>query len=162
MRKRFSDGATDGGRRRMLHAGTDLLLLLAAGGLMVPRQAWAAWNAQAFGARDLAAALAALGAQPQRADDAVQLIVPEVAADGAVVPVGVRSLLPRTESIAILIEHNPHPLAALFTLAPDTVAEVHTRVRMRETSRIHALVRADGRFHSSSREVGVTFSGCLG
>lgn len=152
----------DSERRRVLHAGVDLLLLLAAAGIAVPRQAWARWNAPAFGARDLTSAFAALGAEARRADEGVQLVVPDVAADGAVVPVAVLSSLARTESIAILIERNPHPLAAVFTLAPDSVAEVHTRVRMRESSTIHALVRADGNFFLSSRDVDVSFSGCLG
>lgn len=152
----------DGERRRILHAGVNFSLLLAAGGLVVPRAASAARNAQAFTARDLEAALAALGAQAPRRDEGVQLEAPEVAADGSVVPVGVLSTLMGTTSIAILIERNPHPLAAVFSLAPGTLAEVHTRVRMRETSMVHALVQSADGFHLRSREVGVSFSGCLG
>lgn len=154
----------DGQRRCLLRAGAGagVLAALAAAGVSVPASAWAAWDARAFGATDVAAAFAALGAEERVADGAVQLIVADVAEDGAVVPVGVASSLRRTESIAILVAGNPNPLAAVFTLAAGTVAEVHTRVRMRATSAIHALVRADGRFHVASREVTVTFSGCQG
>ena len=74
--------------------------------------------------------------------------------------VAVRSALPGADRIAILIDHNPNPLAAMFSLAPGTVAAVETRVKMAQHSALTVLVRVDGRFHMASRVVQVTVGGC--
>ena len=154
----------DAQRRRIVQggAGASVLGALATAGMLLPSVSLAARNADAFGATELAAVFAALGAEVRQDSDDVQLIVADVAEDGAVVPVGVISTLTQTEAIAILVAGNPNPLAAVFTLPAGTAAEVHTRVRMRDSSAIHALVRADGRFFVISREVRVSFSGCQG
>lgn len=151
-------------RRRFVRAavGSSVLGGLIAAGVVLPEALGATRNSAAFDATGVDAVFAALGAQLRQPGDGVQLIVAEVAEDGAVVPVGVVSTLAHTDRIAIVIEGNPNPLAAVFTLPVGTAAEVHTRVRMRESSAVHALVRADGRFHFVSREVKVGFSGCQG
>ena len=75
---------------------------------------------------------------------------------------GVTSNLPKTESIAILIEKNPNILAAVFDLPAGTEATVSTRVKMAQSSNIHALVKADGRYYVATKEVKVTLGGCGG
>ena len=105
----------------------------------------------------------ALGAgDPTPSKDIVFFQTPEIAENGAVVPIGITSNLPKTESIAILIEKNPNILAAVFDLPAGTEATVSTRVKMAQSSNIHALVKADGRYYVATKEVKVTLGGCGG
>jgi sulfur-oxidizing protein SoxY len=78
------------------------------------------------------------------------------------VPIGVTSTIPKTESIAILIEKNPNTLAAVFDIPAGTDPSISTRVKMAQTSNIYALVKADGKFYVASKEVKVTLGGCGG
>jgi sulfur-oxidizing protein SoxY len=87
---------------------------------------------------------------------------PDIAENGAVVPVGVTSTIPKTESIAILIEKNPNMVAAIFDIPPGTDPSLSTRVKMAQTSNIYALVKADGKFYVATKEVKVTLGGCGG
>ena len=102
------------------------------------------------------------GVEAKQSKDIVFLQTPEIAENGAVVPVGVISNIPKTESIAILIEKNPNPLAAVFDIPPGTEPAISTRVKMAQTSNIYALVRADGRYFLATKEVKVTLGGCGG
>ncbi len=151
-------------RRDTLKAGGSLgmLGLLAAVGLIKPETAQAAWNKAAFDAKDMDAAFAAVGAgKPAESADVV-ITAPDIAENGAVVPVGVVSKLPKTEYIAIMIEKNPAMLAASFTLPEGTAADVQTRVKMGQTSNVFAVVKADGKFYMTKKEVKVTLGGCGG
>ena len=87
---------------------------------------------------------------------------PDIAENGAVVPVTVQSGLPKTESIAILIEKNPNMLAANFDLPSGTDPLVGTRVKMGQTSNVYALVKADGKYYTAVKEIKVTLGGCGG
>ena len=78
------------------------------------------------------------------------------------VPIGVTSNVPKTESIAILIEKNPNMLAAVFDIPPGTDSSLSTRVKMAQTSNIFALVKADGKYYVASKEIKVTLGGCGG
>ncbi|HEY5308969.1 MAG TPA: thiosulfate oxidation carrier protein SoxY, partial [Casimicrobiaceae bacterium] len=82
--------------------------------------------------------------------------------NGAVVPVGIASSIPKTESIAILVEKNPNMLAAVFDIPPGTDPAISTRVKMGQSSNIVALVKADGKYYIASKEVKVTLGGCGG
>jgi sulfur-oxidizing protein SoxY len=90
------------------------------------------------------------------------LTVPEIAENGAVVPVTVTSSLRNTEQIHILVEKNPNILAASFVIPFGTEGFVTTRVKMRETSKVIALVKSNGKFYRFSKEVKVTAGGCGG
>lgn len=149
-------------RRQTLKAGGGLgvLGLLAVTGLITPARARAAWLREAFEATTIEAALAALGAGRPADSAGITLTVPDVAENGAVVRVGVASGLPATEAIAILIDRNPNMLAALFTLPAGTLPEVTTQVKMAQTTGVHALVKAGGRFYATRKEVEVTLGGC--
>ncbi|ENO89464.1 thiosulfate oxidation carrier protein SoxY [Thauera linaloolentis] len=151
-------------RRDTLKAGGGLGVfgLLVAAGVIKPELAQAAWNAQAFEARSLEAAFGALGAGKPAASDGVLITSPDIAENGAVVPVGVVSNIPGTEYIAIMVEKNPYMLAASFIIPEGTVAELQTRVKMSQTSDVHALVKANGKFYTSRKEVKVTLGGCGG
>lgn len=145
-------------RRETLRAGGLLALLLAAG-LVRPGEALAQ---DAFAVKTLKDALQALGAGTPAGSDAILIKAPEIAENGAVVPVAIESKLPGTQAIALLIEKNPQPLAASFNIPGGTEANVSTRVKMGETSDVYALVKADGKFYLAKKEIKITLGGCGG
>ena len=153
-------------RREVLRSGggATLLALLAAAGWLEPGDARAEpWNSAAFATRNLADTMKALGGgEPSRSADIVFFQTPEIAENGAVVPVGITSNIANTESIAILIEHNPNMLAAVFDLPPGTEPTITTRVKMAQTSNIYGLVKADGKYYFAAKEIKVTIGGCGG
>lgn len=151
-------------RRTILKSasGAALLSMLAAAGIITPGMALADWNKAAFDAKSMADTLKALGAGSPAESSAVQVTGPDIAENGAVVPVAVKSTLPGTEFIAILIEKNPSMLAASFTLPEGTAADVSTRVKMGQTSNVFALVKAGGSFYMTTKEIKVTLGGCGG
>jgi sulfur-oxidizing protein SoxY len=116
--------------------------LLAAAGIITPGMALAEWNKAAFDAKSMADTLKALGAGTPADSKDVQVTGPDIAENGAVVPVGVSSTLPNVTMVAILIEKNPNALAASFTLPEGTEANVQTRVKMGQTSNVYALVKS--------------------
>ncbi len=151
-------------RRTVLKSGSGAALLgmLAAAGLITPGMALADWNKAAFDAKSMADTLKALGAGAPADSKDVQVTGPDIAENGAVVPVGVASSLPNVTMVAILIEKNPNALAATFTLPEGTEANVQTRVKMGQTSNIYALVKSDGKFFMATKEIKVTLGGCGG
>lgn len=152
-------------RRNVLRAGggASLFAILAAAGLLRPGSALAAdWNKKAFESKELQEAFDALGASGRADSDAIKMIAPEIAENGAVVPIGVESALPGTESIAILIAKNPTPLAANFHIPAGTEASVKTRVKMAQTSNVYALVKAQGKYYMAKKEIKITIGGCGG
>jgi sulfur-oxidizing protein SoxY len=151
-------------RRTVLKSGSGAALLatLAAAGIINPGMALADWNKAAFDAKSMADTLKAMGvASPAESKD-VQVTGPDIAENGAVVPVGVSSSLPNVTMVAILIEKNPNPLAASFTLPEGTEANVQTRVKMGQTSSVTALVKSNGKFFMATKEIKVTLGGCGG
>jgi sulfur-oxidizing protein SoxY len=149
------------GKRRSGRGGGALLLALVA---LAPRggAAGAEWNRAAFEARTVEAALEALGAgAPERSAEVV-VNAPDIAENGAAVPIAAESRLPRTEAIAILVEENPSVLAAWFQPSEGALPAVHTRVKMARTSNVTVLVKAGGRFYLASRKVEVVQGGCGG
>lgn len=156
----------DRGRRKVVKSGgvATLLGALGAAGWLKATDARAeVWNANAFDSHNLIDALQALGgANPSPSKDIVFFQTPEIAENGAVVPVGVTSNIPNTESIAILIEKNPNVLAAVFDLPAGTEPTVSTRVKMAQTSNIHAVVKAAGKYYVATKDVKVTLGGCGG
>ena len=136
--------------------------VLAAAGIITPGMALADWNKAAFDAKSMADTLKALGAGAPTESKDVQVTGPDIAENGAVVPVGVSSTLPNVTMVAILIEKNPNALAASFTLPEGTEANVQTRVKMGQTSNVYALVKSDGKFFMATKEIKVTLGGCGG
>lgn len=147
----------DHARRRSLQ----LIAGLVAAGILPPAQA-AEWNKAAFEMKNLQAALKALGAEAPASSDAILIKAPDIAENGAVVPVAVEARLPNTQSISLLIEKNPQPLAASFDIPAGTDPNVATRVKMGESSDVYAFVKADGKFFIAKKEIKVTLGGCGG
>ncbi|CAG0948140.1 sulfur-oxidizing protein SoxY [Burkholderiales bacterium] len=156
----------DARRRDVLKGGggATLLAVLTAAGWLKPGEALAqAWNKAAFEARTIDEAVKALGGGAQaQSKDIVFVSTPDIAENGAVVPIGVSSSIPKTESIAILVEKNPSPLAAVFSIPAGTGPTVTTRVKMGQSSNVYAVVKADGKVFVASKEIKVTLGGCGG
>src|ERR1700687_446952 len=136
-------------RRTLLKpgSGVTLLSLLGGAGMLASHAAQAkAWNRAAFDTHNLAETMKALGGgEPVQSKDIVFFQTPDIAENGAVVPVGIISNIPKTESIAVLIEKNPNMLAAVFDIPPGTDPSISARVKMGQSSNIYALVKADGK-----------------
>lgn len=137
-----------------------LLGVLAAVGLVQSGSAWAARSNRAFEAVTMDEALDALGVVIPESSVAIELTAPEIAENGAIVPITVISSLPRTSQIAILVEKNPSMLVANFLIPEGTEGNITTRIKMAQTSSVIVLVKADGRFYRASKEVKVTAGGC--
>lgn len=152
-------------RRQALKAGGGLGLYsaLVALGLVKPGDAWAeAWNKGAFETKSVADAIKALGASAPTMSTDVVITAPDIAENGAVVPVAASSKLPKTTQIAYLIEKNPSTVTAVFDLPAGTLPEVQTRVKMGQTSNVMVLVKADGKYYAAQKEIKVTVGGCGG
>lgn len=152
-------------RRKVLKSGggAGLLALLLAAGVLRPGDVLAqAWNEAAFAGKSIPDAMQALGAQGAASSDAILIKAPEIAENGAVVPIAIESRLPGTESIALLIEKNPSPLAASFGIPAGTDANVSTRVKMGTSSDVYAVVRAEGKYYMAKKEIKITLGGCGG
>jgi sulfur-oxidizing protein SoxY len=132
-------------------------------GLLQPVAALAAaWNKDAFGAKSAADALQSLGAAGAAPSGQLLIEAPQIAENGAVVPVEITSNIPGTTSIAVLIENNPFPLAAKFDFLEGAAPFVKLNVKMGETSDIRAVATAGGKHYAATREVKVTIGGCGG
>ncbi len=133
---------------------------LAAAGLAWTREAWAEWNKAGFESKALAEILKSLGATGAGESKDITITAPDIAENGAVVPVAVTSRIAGTESISIISEKNPFPLAATFDIASGAEPYVSTRIKMSETSNVRAIVKAGGRQYTAAREVKITIGGC--
>src|SRR4029453_3095099 len=129
-------------RREALRKGSGITLsaLLAAVGWPLPSLARAEdWNKRAFETQSMDETLKALGATPPASSSEVTFVAtPDIAENGAVVPIGIQSNVAKTESIAILIEKNPNMLAAVFDIPAETEPVISTRVKMAQTSNVYA------------------------
>ena len=154
-------------RRKVLQGsgGMAVMSLAMAAGLFKPGSAWAqqGWNKQAFEVKSLADAVKAMGgSSPAESKDIQFANTPDIAENGAVVPFTIVSKIPKTEQIALLVEKNPNILSASFTIPEGTEPWINTRVKMGQTSNVIALVKADGKYYYTSKEVKVTLGGCGG
>jgi sulfur-oxidizing protein SoxY len=132
-------------------------------GLLTPRIALAAWSKEAFEATDVDGALNGLfGSSDLTGSDNIKIKAPDIAENGAVVPVSVTTDISGASSISIIAEKNAQPLAASFDLGPGTEGYVSTRIKMGKTASVIAVVKADGKLHSTGKEVKVTIGGCGG
>ncbi|MCA3018173.1 MAG: thiosulfate oxidation carrier protein SoxY [Rhodocyclaceae bacterium] len=153
-------------RREVLKAsgGTTVMALMISAGLLKAGDAAAQeWNKNAFETKNLNDTVKALGGTAATESKDITFVnAPDIAENGAVVPVGVQSKIPKTEMIAILVEKNPNSLSASFMIPEGTEATVSTRVKMGQTSNVHAVVKADGKFYYATKEIKVTLGGCGG
>jgi len=152
-------------RRKFLRAlalGSTYVASFAAGWLRPVRLLAAEWNKAAFDAKVLADALKGIGATSVADSDQIQLKAPEIAENGAIVPVEITSRIPDTRTIYILADKNPQPLVAIFDLTGGMEPFISTRIKMGESSKVRILVKAGGKFYVATQDVKVTIGGCGG
>jgi len=121
----------------------------------------AGWVRRSFEPDSLETALQKLGVSGAEPSGAIQLLLPDVAEDGAAVQMSLTTSLPGRRAL-ILVRKNRIPLVAEFEFPPGAVPFIATRIKMAEDSEVLALVEAEGRWHSASRQVRVTLGGCGG
>lgn len=142
-------------------AGT--VAVAVAAGLLKPTEVLAAeWNKAAFDAKGMPDALKVLNATGSADSKDITIKAPDIAENGAVVPVEVTSKIAGTSSIALLVEKNAAPLTANFDLANGADGYVSTRIKMGQTSNVRVVVKAGGKSYTAVKEVKVTIGGCGG
>lgn len=152
-------------RRTLLKgaSASGALAALLAAGLLTPTQVLAAtWNKAAFDAKDSGGAIKALGGNATADSKDLVLKAPDIAENGAVVPVDVTSNIPNTTAIFILVDKNPFPLSSAFEFANGAVADVSVRLKLGQTSLVKAVAKAGDKFYVAQKEVKVTVGGCGG
>jgi sulfur-oxidizing protein SoxY len=153
-------------KRRVFLKGTlasSAVAVAVGAGLLSPRQVLAAWPKAAFEAKNVNEAMTGIfDTDLAPASDAIKVEAPDIAENGAVVPVTIQTSLPNVESISIMAEKNQTPLIASFNMTPRTGNYVSTRIKMGQTSNVIAVVKADGKVYSARKEVKVTIGGCGG
>jgi sulfur-oxidizing protein SoxY len=132
-------------------------------GLLAPRAVLAAWPEEAFKSKDVASALKSLmGADAASESADITVKAPDIAENGAVVPITIETKMKDIESIALLSAANPSPLVANFALGKTADGFVSTRIKMGKTGDVIAVVKSGGKMYSAKKEVKVTIGGCGG
>ena len=149
-------------RRTMLQRSAHVAGLMAAAGLL-PAAARAAWPQAAFEAKSLADAVKALGGSAPVESKDVTLTGPDIAENGAVVPVACACSLAGVKRLALLVEKNPNTLAAVFDVGDALEPNFATRVKMGQSSNVFAVaMMGDGKVLFAQKEIKVTLGGCGG
>ena len=132
-------------------------------GLLSPRAVLAAWPKAAFEAKSVQDAMTGLfGSADSAPSGDIKIKAPDIAENGAVVPVSVTTGMGGISDISIIAEKNGVPLAANFVLGSSAKGFVSTRIKMGKTSDVTAVVKAGGKLYSTSKNVKVTIGGCGG
>ena len=149
-------------RRDMLASSATVAGLLATAGLL-PTAAQAAWSQAAFDAKTLNDAAKALGGGAPAESKDVTITGPDIAENGAVVPVGCSTTLAGVKRLALMVEKNPNALAAVFDVTDAVEPSFNTRVKMGQSSNVYAVAfMADGKVLYAQKEIKVTLGGCGG
>ncbi len=116
----------------------------------------------AFKQKGDADAIKALYGKTAETSDKVKLDAPEIAENGAAVPIAVTTTLADVTSISFFVNENPNSLAASYVIPAGTVPAVSNRLKMAKTTSVTAIVEAGGKLYSATKEVKVTVGGCGG
>ena len=155
----------DNTRRRVLKGASAAGAVFAAfaTGALKPSDALAiTWDQSAFSAKSMVDALKALNMSNATDSKDIVIRAPDIAENGAVVPIDITSNIPNTESISLFIEKNNQPYVATFDVTKGAVPYVHVRVKMAQTSPVRVIVTAGGKHYQAMKEVKVTIGGCGG
>lgn len=130
-------------------------------GLLRPLRVLAGdWNKAAFDARDVGRALAVAGLADATASEDIVIKAPEIAENGAQVPIEVVSKLSGAQTVYLFVDKNPQPFVGSFEFLSGAEPFVATRIKMGETSNLRVVVRAGGKAYVALREIKVTIGGC--
>ena len=154
-------------RRTMLKAssGLTVLGLAVAAGLIKPNEVFAAagYPEKAFNAKSMDELMKALGSNMPTESADITVVAPDIAENGAVVPIGASTTLAGVKHLLLLVEKNPSTLCATFDVTPDVEANFLTRVKMGQSSDIYAVaIMNDGKALFAKKETKVTLGGCGG
>jgi sulfur-oxidizing protein SoxY len=132
------------------------------GAVLKPIAAFAAWNKEAFASKSAADALKSLGMPPAETSNGIVIEAPQIAENGAVVPIEITSNIPGTSSIAVLVEKNPYPLVGKFDFMEGALPFIKVNTKMGETSDVRVVATAGGKHYTTTKEIKVTIGGCGG
>jgi len=153
-------------RRTFLKGGiaASAATVAASAGLLAPTAVLAAWPKSAFESKDVKAAMSAIaGGDSPTTDTSIKFSkTPDIAENGAVVPVTVSTGMTGVESISIFAPNNPSPLLASFKLGEGALPYASTRIKLAKTGDVIALVKANGKLLMNKKQVKVTIGGCGG
>ena len=152
--------------RRLILQGAGVVLLTGPGIISFSPAAFAAANDKypedAFKQKGAADAIKSLYGRTAEPSDKIKLDAPEIAENGAVVPISVSTTLMQVTSISFLASENPNALAAVYRIPPGTLPNVANRLKMAKTCDVIVIVEAGGKLYSATKEVKVTVGGCGG
>jgi sulfur-oxidizing protein SoxY len=152
--------------RRVILQGAGVTALAGLGAASFGWPALAAANdkypEEAFKQKSEADAIKALYGKTAEASDKIKLDAPEIAENGAVVPVSVTTSLADVTSISVLVGDNPNALIASYKIPSGTIPAVANRIKMAKTSKVIVLVESGGKLFRADKEVKVTVGGCGG
>ncbi|MGY4474661.1 thiosulfate oxidation carrier protein SoxY [Bradyrhizobium sp. USDA 3364] len=155
------------GARRLVLKGAGVAALIGLGVILldVP-QALAAANDkypdEAFKQKNEADAIKALYGKTAEPSDKVKMDAPEIAENGAVVPISATTTLADVTSISFLVSENPISLVASYKIPAGTLPSVANRIKMAKSSNVIVIVEAGGKLYSAKKEIKVTVGGCGG
>jgi sulfur-oxidizing protein SoxY len=151
-------------RRKFIKTATFVGAAVTVGtGVLVPQRAIGAYMKAAFDAKDVNGALsAAMGTDQHTASDSIKLKAPDIAENGAVVPITVSASMGNVDAISIIASANASPLTSTYQLSAACEPFVSTRIKMGKTANVIAVIKADGKLYSATKEVKVTIGGCGG
>ncbi|MCG6876957.1 MAG: thiosulfate oxidation carrier protein SoxY [Betaproteobacteria bacterium] len=155
----------DNTRRRVLRGASAAGAVFAAfaTGALKPSDALAiTWDKSAFEAKSMVDALKALHVSSATDSKDIVIRAPDIAENGAVVPIDITSNIPGTESISLFIEKNPFPYVGTFDMTKGAVPYVHVRVKVGQSSPVRVVVTAGGKHYQAVKDVKVTIGGCGG
>ena len=146
-------------KNSMLFAGS----LVAVPSLIISGKAYAAWPEKSFDIKDLTESVSSVyGHSNLEESSKVRLKAPEIAENGAIVPINVSTTLDNVDSIMIFVENNPQPLSSGYKLTSLSEPSIGTRLKMGKTSNVMAAVKSGDKVYTSTQEVKVTIGGCGG
>jgi len=149
-------------RRKLLQHSAAVAGMLAGMGLL-PQTAFASWNKAAFEAKNMAELVRAMGTSAPTESKDVTITGPDIAENGAVVPVGCSTTLAGVKKLMILVEKNPNMLCAMFDVTDGVDGSFTTRVKMGQSSDVYAVaITTDNKVLFSRKEIKVTLGGCGG
>jgi sulfur-oxidizing protein SoxY len=146
-------------KRLLIKSGLAFLALASLPGTLLA----GIWPKETFSAATEQDSLRSMfGVDATTPSDKINLKAPEIAENGAVVPISIDTSLENVESISILVKNNPRPMAAHFEIPPGTLSKISSRIKMGETSDVVAIVKTSNGVFSTAKEVKVTIGGCGG
>jgi sulfur-oxidizing protein SoxY len=151
-------------KRRTFNAGVfriGLAVIIAKLMALSPARALADWPKTAFDEKSLPGALnAVFGKLPITPSNAISIDLPDIAEDGAIVPMKVTTSLPEVDSIAILAEKNPVPLIGQFSFVAEVEPAIKTRIKLAATGPVTVVARSQNKLYSATRQIKVVKGGC--